>query len=163
MARWGEQGLPHVEPIVEQIRDVAFDIHRQVGSAFKESTYQTFFAHGLELFGVAFEQKVPVDAEYQGCRASRARELDFLVEDLVVVEIKAVEELHDVHRAQIVSYLRATGKPVGVLVNFSAPRMMDGWHRFVHPALLHRGPEVRRFGGSPAGGGAPEEGEKAPD
>jgi len=81
---------------------------------------------------------VSFDVEFGGLRIERARGADLLVEGELVVEVKAVEHLLPVHRAQIIGYLTISGMPAGLLINFNSARLVEGCHWFVHPRFLRR-------------------------
>ena len=82
--------------------------------------------------GVAFQRQVPIPLNYKGVALSCGYRLDFLVEDEVIVETKAVEQLLPVHSAQLLTYLKSTGKQVGLLINFNVPVLKNGIRRMVN-------------------------------
>lgn len=98
----------------------AIRVHRHIGAGQLESVYQTAMVHELGLQEIPYRTQVPVDLLYKGLFVTTFR-LDLVVDDRVVVELKAVERYHPAHRAQVVSYLRATGLRLGLLINFNAP------------------------------------------
>jgi GxxExxY protein len=154
--RWMELGVPaRARELVEQVRDVAFQLHCKIGPGYRESTYRRFLVHGLRNRGVPVEEHAAFDVEFEGMRIGRAREADILVDGLVVVEVKALVELHPVFRAQVISYLQLSGAPIGLLFNFNTPRLVEGSHWFVHPRHLARDAEPARGhpGSSPPPGG----------
>ena len=109
--------------------DAAFTVHSQIGAGFLESVYEEALSIELTDRSVPFVRQPVIDMNYKGRSIGSAR-LDLLVADLLVVEIKAVEHLAALHSAQILSYLRLTGKPVGLLINFNVPLIKDGIRRF---------------------------------
>jgi GxxExxY protein len=110
-------------------------VHRKVGPGVLESAYQLCFDWELRQSGLRFLKKHSVPLVYGDFRLERCYQLDFLVEDLVVVEIKAVERLLPVHRAQMLTYVRLTGCPVGLVLNFCAPVLKDGIIRVANADL----------------------------
>ncbi len=82
--------------------------------------------------GLKFEMHVAIDLEYEGLKVSRAYEADFIVEECIILEIKALEQLAPVHARQLNTYLRITGYPIGLLMNFGAETMRDGIRRVVN-------------------------------
>lgn len=106
-------------------------VHRQLGAGYGESIYQRALAIELRFRGVGFAEQVPVTICYRGEPVGEQR-LDFLVEGSVIVEIKAVEQLSSLHVAQVVSYLRATEKPLGLLINFNVRLLKDGIRRIAN-------------------------------
>ena len=104
--------------LTEQIIGAAIEVHKILGPGLLESAYQRALAYELQLRNIPFvEQKLcPID--YKGLKIEDAYRLDFLVNDKVVVELKAVDALHDVHEAQVLTYLKFTGTHIGLLFNF---------------------------------------------
>jgi len=116
------------------------EVHRHLGPGLLERTYQSCLQYELGAGGLRIDRDVKVPIVYKGM-AMGAYELDLLVEGLVVVEVKCVAQLAPVHDAQVMAYLKATGKPLGLLVNFNVPvlkaglrRRLNKDHRFVDPA-----------------------------
>lgn len=114
-----------------EIVDAALTVHRALGPGMLEWVYREALRVELARRGLFVAVKVKLDAIYQGVRLEHAFELDMLVEQCVIVELKACEDLHPVHFAQLRSYLRLTRVEVGLLINFHAPRLKDGLHRVV--------------------------------
>lgn len=108
------------EELTGEIIGAAIRVHRELGPGFLESVYEEALCIELTLCGIRYERQVPVEIRYRGQRAGEHR-LDLLVEGKVVVELKAVLELQAIYYATVRSYLRATGKSVGLLLNFAAP------------------------------------------
>jgi GxxExxY protein len=96
-----------------------------------ESTYSECLAHELALAGIRFEREKPVPVKYRGISLDCGYRIDLLVADEVIVEIKTVEALLPIHEAQILSYLKASGRKVGLLINFNVRVLKDGIRRFV--------------------------------
>ena len=107
------------EELTGKIIGAAIRVHRELGPGYLESIYEEALAFELASIGLKFERQWRVEVRYRGQRVGEHR-LDLLVEDTVVVELKAVLELQDIYYATLRSYLRATGKPVGLLLNFAA-------------------------------------------
>jgi GxxExxY protein len=112
--------------ITDDVIGAAVDVHRELGPGLLESVYETCLCHELGLRGLAFRQQVHVPVKYKGMDLDAGCRIDILVEDEVVVEVKAVEKLLGVHEAQLLTYLRLAGKRVGLLLNFNVPRLKDG-------------------------------------
>jgi GxxExxY protein len=119
------------EALTEQIIGAAIEVHRALGPGLLESAYQACLAHELSVRGLAFEQQKPLPVEYKGARLECGYRLDFLVADKVVVELKAVDGLHPVHEAQLMTYIKLTGCKVGLLINFNEVLLKDGIRRRV--------------------------------
>jgi GxxExxY protein len=121
---------PHQE-LTEKIIGAAIEVHRALGPGLLESIYQTCLAHEMSLRGLRFEKEKPLPVEYKGIRLESGYRLDFIVDDKVVVELKAVDSLHDVHKAQLLTYLKLTGCKVGLLLNFNSTVLKNGIERLV--------------------------------
>ena len=120
---------PH-KAITQKIIAAAIEVHRHLGPAYHESIYQRALAEELSVRQISYEKEKPIDVSYKGAVVGKYR-LDFLVAEEVVVELKAVEALSDVHLSQMLSYLTATSKKVGLLINFAQLRLVDGIKRVI--------------------------------
>ena len=109
----------------------AIDVHRELGPGLLESTYEDCLAHELKLREVPFERQMPIDVTYKDLRINNGFKVDLLVGGLVVVELKSVERLVDVHDAQVLTYLRFTHTKLGLLLNFNVKYMRQGVRRLV--------------------------------
>jgi GxxExxY protein len=109
----------------------AIEVHRQLGPGLLESAYEECLAHELSLRQIPFERQKPVPIEYKGVQLDCGFRLDFLVDRLVVVELKAVDKLAPIHEAQVLTYLRLTGCKLGLLLNFNALKLSSGIKRMV--------------------------------
>ena len=105
------------------------DVHRHLGPGLLESAYERCVAHELALRKVRFEAQVAVPLKYKGLELDCGYRLDLVVEDVLVLEIKAVDRLLPIHQAQLLTYLRLTGREVGLLVNFHEPTLKNGLRR----------------------------------
>ncbi len=114
--------------ITSKILEAAIEVHRVLGPGFLEAVYEQALAHEFDLRRIAYERQKTIPVRYKEVVVGEHR-LDFLVEDQVVVELKAVKDFEDIHIATTLSYLRATEKQVGLLINFNKPRLMDGVKR----------------------------------
>ncbi|HEX2534190.1 MAG TPA: GxxExxY protein [Chitinophagaceae bacterium] len=117
------------EQVGAAIVDIAYHLHKALGPGLLESVYERCFCHELDKRGLAFiaQKKVPIT--YDGIVFEESLRLDLLVEDLVIVELKAQENYHPVWEAQLLSYLRLTNKQLGYLINFTVPLIKDGIKR----------------------------------
>jgi len=117
--------------LTSQIIGAAIEVHRALGPGLLESAYQVCLAHEFSQQGIPFEQEKSLPVEYKGVRLDCGYRLDFLVAGKVIVELKAVDELHPVHEAQLLTYLKLTGCRVGLLINFNVPVLKKGIKRMV--------------------------------
>ena len=112
----------------------AIEVHRVLGPGLLESIYVECLEHELRVRGQRFVRQLTVPITYKGTRLCASYRVDLIVEDKVVVEVKSVEGLAPVYKAQVLTYLRVTGMPAGLLVNFNVPRLTDGVKRLINPA-----------------------------
>jgi GxxExxY protein len=110
----------------------AMKVHTELGSGLLESAYQACLQHELQRAGYMAVTQVGVPVVYRGAKLDLGYRIDFLVENLVVVEIKSVEGISPVHHAQVISYLKLSGKSIGLLINFNVVYLKDGIKRFVN-------------------------------
>jgi GxxExxY protein len=126
-----------VNHLTEAIIGGAIRVHQDKGPGLLESVYLECMLIELQESGLSVRQKVRVPLTYRGRQLTTVYELDLLVQDRVIVEIKAVGALAPVHKAQLLTYLKLTGRPVGLLINFNVPVLRAGVSRLVNPALAH--------------------------
>jgi len=115
----------------EKIIGAALKVHTALGPGMLESVYEACLAHELAQSGLSVKTQVPVPIVYGGAQMDAAFRLDILVEDLAVLELKAVESLLPIHKAQLISYLRLGDYPLGYLLNFNVAHMREGIKRVV--------------------------------
>lgn len=119
-----------IERIATQVLDAAFRVHRSLGPGLLESVYETCLCHEFSK-KKSFQRQVQFPVEYDGIQLDTGLRLDLLVEDVVIVELKAVEEMHSLYEAQLLTYLKLTGKRLGFLINFNVPRLKNHLKRLV--------------------------------
>ena len=119
-----------LDELAQSVIGAAIEVHCHLGPGYLEGVYEEALAIELELRGIPFERQVPVSLDYKGHRVGEGR-LDFLVGKELLVELKAVEALVPVHKAQVISYLKATGLHLGLLVNFNVSVLKGGIRRVV--------------------------------
>ena len=115
-----------------RIIEAAIEVHRELGPGLLESVYEGALLHELRLFGLAVSPQVPVEIRYKGLVFEQGFRADLIVENLVVVELKSVEQISAAHRKQLQTYLRLTGLRLGYLLNFGAAVLKDGIVRAVN-------------------------------
>jgi GxxExxY protein len=113
-----------------QVIGAAIEVHRQLGPGFLESSYEAAMSVEMGMRGIPFARQVPVQLMYKDQVIGESR-LDLLVGDRLVVELKAVEKLAPIHEAQVISYLKVTGRPLGLLINFNTVVLRDGIKRVI--------------------------------
>lgn len=115
-----------VNNIAFNIVGCAIEVHNYLGPGLLESVYHECLVEELKRSGLNAYSKVPVAIKYKNRLLSSPLVLDILVNDIVIVELKAVEIVHPVHKAQLLSYLRLANKPKGLLINFHTSKLIDG-------------------------------------
>jgi GxxExxY protein len=120
----------------EQIIGAAIDVHRELGPGLLESVYEECLCHELATRSIPFERQKPLPVAYKSIKMDCGYRIDLLVAGVVVVEIKAIEELAKIHEAQLLTYLRSGGWPLGLMINFNVTRLVDGVVRRVGRAAL---------------------------
>jgi GxxExxY protein len=123
--------MPRVNQVSGAVVSAAMRVHSLLGPGLLESAYQACLAQELRKRGLMVEMQVGLPVVYEGEKLDLGYRIDLLVEDLVIVEIKCVEAIHPVHEAQLLSYLRLSGKNVGLLINFHVARLREGIKRMV--------------------------------
>jgi GxxExxY protein len=120
-----------VNKVSGTIVDAAMKVHSVLGPGLLESSYEACLAHELRARGLQVATQVGLPVVYEGVRLELGYRIDLLVEDAVIVEVKAVETLAPIHEAQLLSYLKLSGKRVGLLINFNVLHLKDGIKRMV--------------------------------
>jgi len=115
--------------LTEKIIGAAIEVHRAVGPGLLESAYEECLAHELSLQGLNYERQAPLPVVYKNAKLDCGYRLDFLVENTIVVELKAIDALHPIHIAQILTYMKLGNWPTGLLINFNVPCLKDGLKR----------------------------------
>ena len=119
------------EELSHEIRGAAIEVHKELGPGLMESSYEECLCHEFNLRGLRFQRQVPLPVAYKGVKLDCGYRLDLLVEDKIILELKCVQEVHPIHEAQLLTYLRLSGKKVGLLINFNVTLMKDGITRLV--------------------------------
>jgi GxxExxY protein len=118
------------DALTERIIGCAIAVHRELGPGLLEAIYEEALSIELAEQGLVFRRQLAVPAVYKGRPLGEYR-LDLLVEDAVIVEVKSVDQLHPVFDAQLLTYLKVTGKKTGLLINFNTRLLKDGIKRLV--------------------------------
>jgi GxxExxY protein len=121
-----------IDLITERIIGGAISVHREFGPGLLESTYEACLAHVLAMRGLTVERQVVVPIVFEGMRLECGYRIDMLVERTVVVELKTVARIEPVHIAQVLTYLKLSGRPLGLLINFNVVLLKDGIRRVIH-------------------------------
>jgi GxxExxY protein len=121
-----------VDVVGKAIVDSAFKVHSALGPGLLESVYEACLLHELTARGLAARKQVTLPVQYGDLRIDAGLRLDLLVDESVIVEVKAVDALAQVHTAQVLTYLKLSGFRLGYLINFNVTRIRDGIRRFAH-------------------------------
>jgi GxxExxY protein len=117
------------------ILEVSIDIHKRLGPGLLESVYQAILAHELAKRGCSIQKEEPIPLIWDNLRFELGFRADLIVNDLILIELKSVEQIAPVHKKQVLTYLRITGKKLGLLVNFGEELLKDGFHRIINGNL----------------------------
>lgn len=123
MKQWSDQEL---NALTERVIGLCIEIHRNLGPGLLESAYAACLAYELAGAGIAFMKEVPVPVAYKDVSLDCGYRLDFVIEDVLIIELKAVEKLDRIHQAQVMTYLKLSHKPIALLVNFNVTLLKDG-------------------------------------
>ncbi len=120
----------HVDAVCHRVIGAALEVHRALGPGFLESVYEEALCVELSLRGIPFARQVPIRVAYKGSAIGEAR-IDILVDGCLVVELKAVESIAPIHIARVISYLKATQRPLGLLITFNVTALRHGIKRVI--------------------------------
>jgi len=132
-----------LDEITGAIVDTAMEIHMELGPGLLESVYEVVLARSLDKRGFLVERQKIVHFEYDGLEFDEGFRTDLVVDGRVIVEIKSLEVLAPVHSKQLLTYLRLTKLPVGLLINFGAATLKEGLHRVVNNLDSSASPQLR--------------------
>ena len=127
-----ESVIDDLKPITEVVIGAAIEVHRRVGPGLLESAYQECLSHEFQLRDITFQREKQIPLNYKGLEIPNVYRLDFLIENKVILEIKAIDAFESIHQAQVMTYLQATNCPLGLLINFNKFRLTDGIKRIIH-------------------------------
>ena len=125
------ESLKH-EKLTEAIIGAAIEVHKELGPGLMESACEECLCHELSCRGVAFQRQVSLPIRYKNVKSDCGYRMDIVVENTVVLELKAIEKLQPLHEAQLITYLKLSKMPVGLLINFNVPVLKDGIVRRVN-------------------------------
>ncbi len=132
-----------IDRISGDVLNLALRMHRELGPGLLESVYEIILAAKLTAMGYRVDRQRPIDVEYDGLRFDAAFRIDLIVDDRLLVEIKSVERLNPAHGKQLLTYLRLTKQPVGLLINFGGATLKEGVKRIVNDYVPSASPRLR--------------------
>jgi GxxExxY protein len=119
------------DPLTAAVIGAAIKVHKLLGPGLLEVLYERALRHELLLRGIPFESQQPVPVNYKGQHLGDDLRLDLVVEKRLIVELKAIDQFHPIHEAQLITYLKLTGVRTGLLINFNVRLLKDGLKRIV--------------------------------
>jgi len=119
------------DPVSAAVIGAAIEVHRLLGPGLLEPIYHRAMIHELTLRGIPFRSEQPVPVNYKGVDLGDDLQLDLVMSDELIVELKAVDKLHPIHEAQLITYLKLTGLKKGLLINFNVRLLIEGVKRIV--------------------------------
>ena len=119
------------EQLSERVIGLAIDVHREIGPGLLESVYERCLCRELERAGIEHKRQLAIPVFYKGERLDEGFRADVIVDNAIILEIKAVAAILPAHEAQLQTYLRMSGIRIGLIMNFAAPRLKDGLRRVV--------------------------------
>jgi GxxExxY protein len=121
--QWSDEVL---NALTERVIGLCIVVHKALGPGLLESAYAVCLAHELELAGIKFQREVPLPVHYKDVHLDCGCRLDLIVEDVLILELKPVAKLDKIHQAQVLTYLKLSGKPIALLINFNVQLLKDG-------------------------------------
>lgn len=121
------------DQLTKTVIGAAIEVHRAMGPGLLESIYERCLAYELQLRGVAVRKQQRVSIRYKDIAFDEELRFDLVADDCLLVEVKAVQDVHPIHKAQTLSYMKLLNLPVGLLFNFHSEKMIDGTHRLLLP------------------------------
>ena len=117
--------------LTESVIGACIDVHKELGPGLLESTYEQCVAHELRLRDISFKIQHPMPVIYKGIKLDCGYRLDLLIEDDLIIELKSVESIKDIHKAQLLSYMKLANIKTVLLINFNVTKLVNGLKRFV--------------------------------
>ncbi|HEY7387669.1 MAG TPA: GxxExxY protein [Bryobacteraceae bacterium] len=128
----GAERAEGISALTELIIGAAIEVHRHTGPGLMESVYEECLCYELSQRGLCFKRQVQLPVSYKGVKLDCGYKMDLVVEDAVILEIKTVDQILPIHTAQLLTYLKLSGKKLGLLLNFNAPILAKGIKRLVN-------------------------------
>jgi GxxExxY protein len=127
-----KEQIMDINQLSSKIIGAAIEVHKALGPGLLESSYQKCLCHELRLRGISYENEKPLPLVYKGEKLDCAYQMDLVVENAIIVELKSCEKLEPIHEAQLLTYLKLSDLTLGLLLNFNVPVMRDGIKRIVN-------------------------------
>ena len=123
--------IQNLNEISYAIIGCAYKVHRQIGPGLLESTYEVCLESELKKAGLHVQKQVYLPVIYESIRLDAGYKIDLLIENQIIVELKAIDKIAPVHQAQLMAYLKLSGKQLGLLINFNVPDLQQGIKRII--------------------------------
>jgi len=123
--------MKNLNELTDAIIGAAMEVHRTLGPGLLESTYEMCLCRELSIRGITFERQVPIPVEYKGVKLDCGYRADIVVDETILIEIKAVDSVLSIHDAQLLSYLKLGGWKIGLFINFNVELLKHGLRRRV--------------------------------
>ncbi len=117
--------------LTKKVIGCAIEVHKTLGPGLLESTYEQCLARELSLSGINFKIQVPLPVEYKGTRLDCGYRIDMLIEESLILELKSVEKVAEIHKAQLLTYMKLAKIKVGLIINFNVKLLKNGIERFI--------------------------------
>ena len=121
-----------INRLTDRVIACAIEVHRHLGPGLLESAYEECLCYELNRAGISFRRQIPLPIEYKGSKLDCSYRIDLIVEDVVIVEVKSIDGLLPIHSAQLLTYLKAANKRIGLLLNFNVPVLKKGLKRLAN-------------------------------
>ena len=121
-----------INKLSSEIISAAIEVHKALGPGLLESAYEQCLSYELKLRGFSYKSQEPLAVRYKGIKLDCGYRLDIVVEDIIILELKACEKVEPIHKAQLLTYLKLSGLHLGLILNFNVPVMRDGIVRIVN-------------------------------
>jgi GxxExxY protein len=126
-----EKNKMEINELTEKVIGCAIEVHKSLGPGLLEAAYEQCLAKELNLKGIKFETQAPLPIKYKGMELECGYRVDFLIEKVLIIELKSLEKILDIHKAQILTYMKLSSIKVGLLINFNVKLLKNGIQRFV--------------------------------
>jgi GxxExxY protein len=118
------------DPLTEKVIGCAIEVHRNLGPGLLEAAYEQCLAYELSAQSIGFKLQQPIPVEYKNIRLECGYRIDVLIEERLILELKAVEQITNIHQAQLLTYMKLAKIDTGLLINFNVTKLIDGIKRF---------------------------------
>ena len=119
-----------INELTKKVIGCAIEVHKSLGPGLLETAYEQSLARELDLAGISFNTQAPLPVKYKGTKLECGYRVDFLIEKVLIIELKSIEKILNIHKAQILTYMKLANIKVGLLINFNVNLLKNGIQRF---------------------------------